>query len=73
MPFGIDCAVMPVSKAWFRLERGRQDAWSENMTIFLGSVLCNEKAFVARVLEEVDNDSVIVNCPDDGSAICLCR
>ncbi len=28
----------------------------------------NEKAFVARVLEEVDNDSVIVNCPDDGSA-----
>ena len=43
------------------------------MTIFLGSVLCNEKAFVARVLEEVDNDSVIVNCPDDGSAICLCR
>lgn len=40
VPFGIDCAVMPVSKAWFRLERGRQDAWSENMTIFLGSVLC---------------------------------
>lgn len=28
----------------------------------------NEKAFVARALEEVDNDSVIVNCPDDGSA-----
>lgn len=28
----------------------------------------SEKAFVARVLGEVDNNSVIVNCPDDGSA-----
>lgn len=27
-----------------------------------------EKAFVNRVLDEIDDNSVIVNCPDDGSA-----
>lgn len=33
-----------------------------------GIYSAKEKAFVNRVLEEVDDSSVIVNCPDDGSA-----
>lgn len=37
---------------------------SDNVGIYSTS----EKAFVARVLGEVDNNSVMVNCPDDGSA-----